>query len=175
MQRVGKLNQVETEPGDEQYEKISLEKTVRQLEEEARMVLPGIQALFGFQLIAVFNQRFTQLSAGQQNLHFISLVCSALAILLVLTPAAYHRQVEPDTVSRFFCRLGSVMLTLSMLPLAAGVCLDLFVIAAFVYPGRPVANVCLILAGLAFLSAWFAFPQLMLFRKRGKHASLARR
>ena len=35
-----------------------LEKVVEHLEEEARMILPGIQALFGFQLIAVFNQRF---------------------------------------------------------------------------------------------------------------------
>ena len=26
--------------------------------EEARMVVPGLQALFGFQLIAIFNRRF---------------------------------------------------------------------------------------------------------------------
>jgi len=33
-------------------------KTISHLLEECRMVLPGIQALFGFQLIAVFNQPF---------------------------------------------------------------------------------------------------------------------
>ena len=32
------------------------EKMAREAIEEARMVLPGIQALFGFQLIAVFSQ-----------------------------------------------------------------------------------------------------------------------
>ena len=36
----------------------ALKDAVEQALEEARMVLPGIQALFGFQLIAVFNQRF---------------------------------------------------------------------------------------------------------------------
>ncbi|MDQ2943358.1 MAG: hypothetical protein M3R21_06785 [Candidatus Dormibacteraeota bacterium] len=37
---------------------------------EGRMVLPGIQALFGFQLIAVFNQTFSQrLSPAEQYLH----------------------------------------------------------------------------------------------------------
>ncbi len=36
--------------------------------EEARMVLPGIQALFGFQLIAAFNQRFSELKALAQQL-----------------------------------------------------------------------------------------------------------
>ena len=34
------------------------DKTGRQAIEEARMVVRGIQALFGFQLIAVFNERF---------------------------------------------------------------------------------------------------------------------
>jgi hypothetical protein len=41
---------------DEHTEKIAQEAI-----DEARMVLPGIQALFGFQLIAVFNERFAQL------------------------------------------------------------------------------------------------------------------
>ena len=39
-------------------EPASLKDQARNVLEEARMVLPGIQALFGFQLIAVFNQRF---------------------------------------------------------------------------------------------------------------------
>ena len=39
-------------------EKLSLPEATSHLLEECRMVLPGIQALFGFQLIAVFNSRF---------------------------------------------------------------------------------------------------------------------
>jgi len=31
--------------------------------QKARMVLPGIQALFGFQTMAVFNSRFNELSS----------------------------------------------------------------------------------------------------------------
>jgi hypothetical protein len=38
----------------------SLETEVEQVLEEARVVLPGIQALFGIQLSAVSNQRFDQ-------------------------------------------------------------------------------------------------------------------
>jgi hypothetical protein len=52
------------------------------------MVLPGIQALFGFQLVAVFNQRFTELSNFVQLTHFAALMLTAQAILFVLTPAA---------------------------------------------------------------------------------------
>jgi hypothetical protein len=71
-----------------------LEKTAQQAVEEARMVLPGIQALFGFQLMAVFNARFTQLTRFEQELHFLSVILIALAIALIMTPAAYHRQAR---------------------------------------------------------------------------------
>ena len=46
------------------------------------MVLPGIQALFGFQLIAGFNQGFNQLPVPEQHLHYASLVLVAVAIAL---------------------------------------------------------------------------------------------
>jgi hypothetical protein len=41
-------------------EHLPLSKAAQLLLEECRMVLPGIQALFGFQLIAVFNARFAE-------------------------------------------------------------------------------------------------------------------
>jgi len=66
-------------------EDISLDAAASHLLEECRMVLPGIQALFGFQLIAVFNQGFGEkLSHGAQMVH---------------VPAALHRLSEPRSVS----------------------------------------------------------------------------
>jgi len=46
----------------------SLEEETRTVIEEARMVLPGIQAFFGFQLIAVFNNRFQEFTHTEQVL-----------------------------------------------------------------------------------------------------------
>ena len=80
---------------DEQTEKMAQEAI-----EEARMVLPGIQALFGFQLIAVFNERFKQLPDDEQRLHFAAIILIAVAIAVIMTPAAYHRQVEPGVRQR---------------------------------------------------------------------------
>jgi hypothetical protein len=47
----------------------SLEEEATYATDETRMVLPGVQAILGFQLVAVFNQRFTELSEGRQILH----------------------------------------------------------------------------------------------------------
>jgi hypothetical protein len=41
-------------------ESLSLAEAVTHLLEECRMILPGVQALFGFQLIAVFDSSFAE-------------------------------------------------------------------------------------------------------------------
>jgi hypothetical protein len=42
--------------------------------EECPMVLPGIQVLFGFQLVAVFNSTFwTKLDCLEQVFHYVAL------------------------------------------------------------------------------------------------------
>src|SRR3954454_6486380 len=99
-------------------EKVSLDSAAGHLLEECRMVLPGIQALFGFQLIAVFNDGFGEkLTSGQQQLHFLALFLVALAAGLVMPPAAIHRQTQQRAVSERFVWLSSWLLLLSMYPL----------------------------------------------------------
>src|SRR5689334_15986695 len=94
-----------------QDEPETLEKEVTHALEEARMVLPGVQALFGFQLIAVYSDRFDRaLSPGQQRLHLFSVFLAALTVVLTMAPAAYHRQAEPHEISRSFVNLASRLL-----------------------------------------------------------------
>jgi Family of unknown function (DUF6328) len=70
--------------------------------EEAPMVLPGIQALFGFQLIAVFNERFKELTKDEQLIHFSATVLVTIAIAPIMASAACHRFAEQTTISKFF-------------------------------------------------------------------------
>ncbi|HEX4779662.1 MAG TPA: DUF6328 family protein, partial [Usitatibacter sp.] len=53
----------------EEHQRLDLAKAATAVLEECRMVLPGIQAIFGFQLTAVFQQAFSEkLDKGQQLL-----------------------------------------------------------------------------------------------------------
>jgi hypothetical protein len=45
----------------------------------------AIEALFGFQLIAVFNERFQQLAQAEQVMHYLALLLVALAIAIIMT------------------------------------------------------------------------------------------
>ena len=109
----------------------------------------------------MFNEQFRQLSGFEQVLHFAALLLIALAIGLIMTPAAYHRQVHPGTVDRFFVRPASFLVTLAMAPLMAGLCLDVYLLGRIVLNSGPVAIAIAALLFTVLAALWFAFPQAM--------------
>jgi hypothetical protein len=60
-----------------------LHAKIEQLLTEARVILPGAQALFGFQLAIVLTQSFEALSPPVRVVHAISLGLVALAVILL--------------------------------------------------------------------------------------------
>jgi hypothetical protein len=138
----------------------SAEKWEHATHEEARMVLPGIQTLFGFQLIAVFNARFTELEAGDRLVHLSALVLIALAIALIMTPAAYHRISEQGRMSVYFTKLASTLIAAAMLPLLIGLSLDIYVVTRIAMDVSDVWPAALVASGafVVFAGLWIAFP-----------------
>jgi hypothetical protein len=134
-------------------EEVKLDSAAAHLLEECRMILPGIQALFGFQLIAVFNDGFDhKLAQGEQQLHF-------LALFLVMAPAAIHRQSQQREVSERFIWLSSLLVRMSMFPLALGLSLDVYLIARVVFEDLA-ASLAFAGALLAILTGlWYALPR----------------
>jgi hypothetical protein len=151
----------------EPMENESLQQQAQQTIEEARMVLPGIQALFGFQLIAIFNTRFQDLTLYEQCLHFSSLLLVALAIALIMTPAAYHRIVERGTVSHFFIDLASRLIAIAMIPLMFAIALEVLLLGRLIL-GRGWASLTAAGGTLAiFAFFWFLYP---LFKRNYAHS-----
>lgn len=141
-------------------QKEPLDKQVEHLLAEARMVLPGVQALFGFQLVAVFNQRFAQaLGPGEQRVHLVALGLTALATALLMTPAAYHRQVEPGRVSLSLVRVGSRCLSAAMVPLALGLSVDFYLIARIVLGSTTASAAAALVVAGAFFGLWYVMPR----------------
>jgi hypothetical protein len=144
----------------EKTEELPLSKAAELLLGECRMVLPGIQALFGFQLIAVFNNSFSQmLTPPEQKLHLFALSLTAIAIALVMTPAAFHRQTGPEKITGQFIRLATRLLLLSMLPLLVALCIDIYLIARII-AGSPLASVLAVTVGGLFIALWFILPRI---------------
>ena len=142
-------------------EELSLNDAATHVLEECRTVVPGMQALFGFQLIAVFSTGFKeQLSSTERLIHLISIVLVTIAIALVMSPAALHRQTEPLSVSRRFISMSSRLLMASLVPLAVGICLDIYLVARVTVGTRGVAaSVAVFLLGV-FILLWLLLPRL---------------
>jgi len=141
-------------------EELSLNDAASHLLEECRTVIPGMQALFGFQLIAVFNQTFNErLSSTEQRLHIVAIALVAVAIALLMAPAALHRHTEPMAISRRFINVSSRLLMWSMVPLVAGMCIDLFLVARLGLGSR--LSALLVSAALlgVFVLLWVVLPQ----------------
>jgi hypothetical protein len=153
----------------EERQELKLSEAAQMLADECRMVLPGIQALFGFQLIAVFNDRFARdLGHADQVLHTLAIALVALAVAMVMTPAAYHRSAGSREVTDTFVHVSSLLLLGSMLPLAAGISLDFHLILKLVFGAESIAVIGSSVLFLVFIGFWFVFPRVHML-----HAKLA--
>ncbi len=143
----------------EEREYLPLAKAAEMLLDECRMVLPGIQALFGFQLVAVFSEGFGEkLTPLQQQLHGFAIGLVAVAVMLIMAPAAYHRLQGARHVTETFIYASTRLLLLSMLPLATAICLDLYLVLSIPFHGRAPVVVAALLF-VAFMLLWFVFPR----------------
>jgi hypothetical protein len=146
-------------PSTERQE-LSLNDAATHVLEECRTVVPGMQALFGFQLIVVFTEVFGQeLSSAERILHLAAIMLVTIAIVLVMAPAALHRQTEPEAVSRRFITISSRLLMASLAPLAAGICLDVYVVARVIVGSRGVAGVLAASLLGVFILFWLLLPR----------------
>lgn len=74
--------------GGEQSEQKKLQDKLNFLLTEARLVIPGAQALLGFQLIAMLTDQSDKLPASMKYLHLASLAAIAISTVLLMAPAA---------------------------------------------------------------------------------------
>jgi hypothetical protein len=139
-------------------QELSLTEAAQYILEETRMVTPGIQAIFGFQLIAVFSARFTELTAFEQDLHHAAIALIVVAMALIMTPAAYHRHQEACEVTYTFVVISTRLLLTSMVPLALALCIDFYLVGQLIVAHEWALGLALgLLALLAFL--WGIFPR----------------
>lgn len=138
-------------------EKTKLSDKVDHVLTEARVVLPGAQALLGFQFASVLIEGFEKLDSTSKYLHLASLALLALATILLMAPAAYHRIVEQGEDTEHFHRIAGRLVLAAMVPLALGISLDFYVVIKKVTESLSLAIGGAGLALVVFYGLWFGF------------------
>jgi len=152
------------EETEDAMEDTPLEHRIVEVLTEARVILPGAQALLGFQLAIVLMETFAKLPREAQLVHLVSLGFVTLATIVLMAPAAYHRIVEGGRDTERFHRFASRMLLLAMALLGPAFSGDLYVVlqrAGHARAALPLAAATL----LVFNGAWFG-AMLLLRRRR---------
>lgn len=134
----------------------------RELLEELRTILPGVQVLFAFLLTAPFSARFTELDEFGRDLYTAGLVGTALAMVVFLTPASYHR-IAPRRDRAARLRTAIRLTVAGMLVLAVSVTTVVFTVVRFIFGGGVASAVGAGLAGVILL-LWYVVP---LLRREG--------
>jgi Family of unknown function (DUF6328) len=133
-------------------------KKIEQMLTEARVILPGAQALFGFQLTVILAASFDRLPPSAKAAHAASIGCIALAVVLLMAPAAYHRIVYGGEDDPDFHRIGSRFVLAATIPLALGLSGDLYVVIGKIAGSHLVAAIVAAVALAGLIGFWHVYP-----------------
>jgi hypothetical protein len=130
--RKRRTGQKESAMSDREEERgtTSLDQKVEQMLTETRVLLPGAQALLGFQLAITFTEAFEKLPLSSKLAHLGALGCVALTVIFLIAPAAFHRIVYQGENAPAFHDLGSRFILAASAVLALGLATDLYMVIA---------------------------------------------
>jgi hypothetical protein len=136
----------------------SLATKVEQVLTEARVIIPGAQALFGFQFIAMLTAGFDQLPQPAKIVHAIALGLVAINVVLLMTPAALHRLCFNGEDSEQFLRAASALVVAAPLFLAAGLSAESYVVLGKVTDNKVAAAGYAAASFALLVGFWYAVP-----------------
>jgi hypothetical protein len=130
----------------------------RELLEELRTILPGVQVLFAFLLTAPFSQRFGDLDEFGRDLYAVALIGTALVAVVLLSPASYHR-IAPRRERAGRLRTAIRLMVVGMLLLGASMTIAVFTVMRFIFGSGVGVAVAAGLVGV-LLVLWYVVPLL---------------
>lgn len=155
-------------PQEEQHRETEAERRNRnynELLQELRVAETGVQLLFAFLLSIAFQQRFTELNSVDLDLYVASLLCAAIAALLLIAPAAAHRLLFRRKVKEELVRWTSVLASLGL----AFLFLAMFGSIALILNVVVGTTVCIVVTStLAVAAAWVWYLHPLRWRRRSE-------
>jgi anti-anti-sigma factor len=151
-----------TSEADARRGETSLERLDRNLDEmmgELRVVVTGVQVLFAFLLIVPFNSGFVGIGPFERTVYLVTLVCSALAALCVIMPAAYHRILFRHDDKRHVVQVANQVTLVGLVLLAVAMCGSVLLVTTKLY-GATAGTITAALVAAAFAVLWFIAPLL---------------
>jgi small-conductance mechanosensitive channel len=128
--------------------------------QEIRIVLPGTQALLGFQFVVFFNQVFLSLPKKLQYFHLGTLALTTLCTILLIAPIAYQHIRESGKTTERFIKFSIKMISISMTLLLLALAGDVYIAARLIIENQAIAAFISIIMLILGMSVWFGYTWL---------------
>jgi hypothetical protein len=139
-------------------EHVPLPTKIEQMLTEARVILPGAQAVLGFQLIAIMTEPFDALPSLSKGVHLASMLAVGLAVIFLMGPAALHRLGFGGEAKAEMLTLGSWLVTGALFPLGLGISGDVFVAVGHLSESDNLGIAAGVGILLILLVLWYGWP-----------------
>jgi hypothetical protein len=131
-----------------------LDRELIELLNELRVVMPGVQVLFGFLLTVPFQQRFETVDGFQRDVYFVTLLLTAASAAFLMGPSAFHRLTFRAGQKPYLIQLGTRQTIVGMLLLALAMNGVLLLLTDVLFHSLTVA---VTVAATSALFAWLWF------------------
>lgn len=129
----------------------------RELLEELRTIIPGVQVLLAFLLTVPFAAGFEEVDKAGKVIFTVSLMAVALAAILFLAPASYHRLADrKDRRGRI--SFGVRVTLAGMALLALSITCAVFVVVRFLFGSLLLALILASAAAALSFFTWYLHP-----------------
>ncbi len=134
-----------------------LDRNSAELMAQLRVAGTGIQVLLAFLLVVPFNARWSQATAFDRDVYFVTLLCMAAAAVLLIAPSVHHRVLFRHGEKRYLVTMGNRLAIIAMALVTVGLTGILLLISNVLFGGATAAIVAVVaLVGVATL--WFGVP-----------------
>ena len=146
-----------TGPQPEESPKERVDRELSELLEEIRVLLPGVEILFGFLIILPFSGSFDEISGFERVLYLASLLTTSAGLALLVSPTTHHRlSFREMDKERMLFTANRLVLVASVLVLF-GIGMAVYLVVESVL-GGVVAGMIAAANAVWFAWFWFGLP-----------------
>ena len=136
-----------------------VDRELGELLEEIRVVLPGVEILFGFLIVLPFSEGFGDIDGNERIVYLVSLLCVSAGLALLMAPTPYHRIRFREGDKPALLLIANRLVLGAAALVAVGIALSLY-LAVETVVGSTAAGVIASCNALWFGWFWFGLPLL---------------
>lgn len=135
-----------------------LDRNMTELLTELRIALPGVQVLFAFLLVVPFNQGWARLTIFERRLYFATLLCTALATVLLISPTVHHRVLFRQHEKAYLVATSHRLTEFGLGFLAIAMTAAVALVTHVEFGGTVTTVVVTAIVAVCFAAVWYALP-----------------